>query len=168
METYITVLSPLIFETINPFWAAFEKEWIVPGQFYLYHVREHKEEFQKASQWIEEICLQYGASGKEPAIEPCVFDDENITAFITHAKDLMRKESEKGHKVIVDVTSAPWNYIPASFMLIAEENRDIIKSVIYHQLSHPQYAEIAYPLIPHTEQKLFNLLNVEALEDVNL
>jgi hypothetical protein len=167
METYITIVSPTIFETINPFWAAVEKQWIMPRACHMFHVPEHKKEYEKINTWFGEISRSYGAEMDRAVVEHN-FDDENITAFITKIKELMAHEVRQGNKVIVDVTSAQWNYIPASLMLIAQENRDIVKSVIYHQVSEPRYNEIPYPLIPQTEQELYNLINVEALDNIQL
>ncbi len=117
METYITLSSTNIFETINPFWAAIDKGWISPSLCHIFHVPEHKKEFQKIDKWFHEICKEY-ESIKNISIESQLFDDEDIPVFINIVKDLIRKESKRGQKIIIDVTSAEWNYIPASLMLI--------------------------------------------------
>ncbi len=166
METYITVVSCSIFETINPFWAAIEKGWIEPSVCHIFHVPEYKKEFQRTGKWIMEICKEY--MGEDIAVESHLFDDENIPEFIDLIKGLIKTEKEAGNKIAVDVTSAEWNYIPALLMLIADENPGVFKSVLYHQFSTPEYSHTPYPLIPLTEQRLYNLLKIDALEDLSL
>ena len=70
-----------------------------------------------------------------------LFDDENIHEFIGIVKEIIGSEKKSGNKVVVDVISAEWNYIPASLMLLAEENRKIIRTVLYHHL-RPRYAAV--------------------------
>ena len=167
METYITLASSKPFETVNPFWKALEKGLIRPDICRIFYVKEHKKELQEIMKWFEEIRLQY-RKGHKISIQSHLFDDENITGFIALIKDVVRKERETGQKVMIDITSASWNYIPAALMLIADENRDIVRSVVYHQVSSPFYLEVPYPLIPLTEQKLYNMLQIEAIEEVDL
>ena len=167
METYITLASATPFQTINPFWNAVEKEWIKPEQCRIFYVKEHSKELQEIMKWMQEVYLQYNKKSSVN-FHAHVFDDENITAFVQAIKDVIRMEVESGNKVVMDITSASWNYIPAAFMLIADENRDIVKSILYHQVSQPSYLEMPYPLIPYTEQRLYNLLQIEALEEVAL
>lgn len=167
METYITLASSAPFQTINPFWNALEKGLIKPDSCRIFYVKEHKKELQEIVRWFEEIRLQYKRNN-EISIQSHVFDDENITGFIDLIKGFVRREHESGQKVVIDITSASWNYIPAAFMLIADENRDIVRSVVYHQISSPSYLKVPYPLIPYTEQRLYDLLQIKALEEVDL
>jgi hypothetical protein len=167
METYLTILSSNIFETINPFWAAVDKGLLRPSRIRVFYVPEYKKHFQKTIRWLQEIAAQY-LKINNLTVEPHLFDDENIHEFISIVKEIIRAENKSRHKLVVDVTSAEWNYIPASLMLIAEENQKIFKSVLYHQFSSFEYSHTPYPLIPLTEHRLYNLLDIDALEDLTL
>ncbi len=166
METYITIVSSKTFETINPFWAALEKEWIRPTSCTLLYVPEHKKECNIIVKWYEEIVREY--MGAEVKTELQIFDDENIPRFIDLIKGLILKDRKAKRKVIIDVTAAEWNYIPATLMLLADENKKAVPSLLYQQYSSPQYSELPYPLIPYTEQKLYDLLNMKELEGLSL
>jgi hypothetical protein len=166
METYIAVVSQNIFETVNPFWAALEKGWTAPSVCRILHVPEYKKEFQSIGRWIREISEEY--MDDDIVMESHLFDDENIPGFIDLLKKVIKTEKVRGNKIVVDVTSAEWNYIPASLMLMADENPGLFKSVLYHQFSTSEYSQTPYPLIPLTEQRLYNLLKIDALEDLRL
>ncbi len=167
MQVYIGIVSTNIFETLNPFWTAIDRKWIKPSVCRLFYVPENKKEMKETCRWLQEIALRYLRSGNL-LIDTHPFDDENIPEFIGVIKNIIRTEKEAGNSVVLDVTSAEWNYIPASFMLLAKENRRVVKTLLYQQFSSPLYAETPYPLIPLTEQKLYNLLSVNALEDLSL
>ncbi|NOZ68768.1 MAG: hypothetical protein GXP46_05890 [Deferribacteres bacterium] len=167
MQVYIGVVSTNIFETLNPFWAAVDKKWIEPSVCRLFYVPENSKELRKTSRWLQEISGRYLQPGNL-LVDQHPFDDENIPGFVSAVKEIIKAEKEAGNKVVLDVTSAEWNYIPASLMLLAKENRKVVKTVLYHQFSTPVYRETPYPLVPLTEQRLYNLLNVDALEDLSL
>jgi len=80
METYLTVLSSNIFETINPFWAAVDRGLVRPSAVRIFYVPEYKKWVQKAAEWFREISSQYLRTD-DMTIESQLFDDENIQEF---------------------------------------------------------------------------------------
>ncbi|MCX8027984.1 MAG: hypothetical protein N3A62_09060 [Thermodesulfovibrionales bacterium] len=168
MQTYLAFVSSNIFETINPFWTAVDRGLIKPQKVVLLSIPEYKKEVQSISKWFSTISERYLGSEHNLIVENHTFDDENIPVFIEIIKDLITKEVEAKREVVLDTTSAEWNYIPATIMLMADENRDLIKTVFYQQFSSPEYSQIPYPLIPNPEHRLYNLLKIQALEDLSI
>lgn len=154
---WVTALGQSSYETVNPYWHFCEYGQMLPNRIVVfYDVAADKLKTQTTGVF-RTVSQAYGDRKGPISVQAIGFDDEDVGGLREKVTAECQKVTSRGQRLILDVSSTTWSFVPVCFSTMAAGFRQHVEGLVYLQYTAHRYRYRPYPLIPRQAVTFHNL-----------